>query len=215
MGQSQGVWQGGVGVCQLYWVHGGADQADFPILSADERARAAAYRRSADSAAFVARRAALRRILADRLGVAPAEVRLTTNAHGKPVLADGFPHFSLSHRRGISVIAVADAQIGVDLEFADSRIEIDSIAARFFAPDELATLRALSINARHDLFFRLWTRKEALVKALGIGISGSFTGFSALSDSIQADDARWLLQSWQFDGGWVSVCVQASRQRST
>lgn len=215
MGQTEWILQGGVGVCQLYWVGGSADQADSAILSADERARAAAYRRGADAGTFVARRAALRRILAARLGVAPAEVRLTTDAHGKPMLADGFPHFSLSHRRGISIIAVADAQIGVDLEFADSQVEIDSIAARFFAPDELATLCALSIDQRHDLFFRLWTRKEAFVKALGVGISGSFTGFSALGDSIQAQTGRWMLESRRADAGWVSVCLQASRQRST
>jgi 4'-phosphopantetheinyl transferase len=215
MGQTEWIWQGGVGGCRLYWVRGGADQMDSAILSADELARAAAFKRAADAAAFIARRAALRRILADRLGVAPADVHLITSPYGKPMLADGFPHFSLSHRRGISIIAVADAQIGVDLEFADSQIEIDAIAARFFAPDEREALRLLPDDERCDLFFRLWTRKEAFVKASGVGISGSFTGFSALGDTIEAQPGRWTLESRLVEGGWVSVCVQESRQRST
>ncbi len=215
MGQTEPIWQGGVGGCALYWAEGGADQADSAILSAEERARAAAFRRAADAAAFIARRAALRRILAERLGVAPAEVRLTTDAHGKPVLADGFPHFSLSHRRGISIIAVADAQIGVDLEFADPRIAIDAIAARSFAPDELEALSQRPADERCDLFFRLWTRKEAFVKALGVGISGGFARFSALGDTIEAQTGHWTLESRRLEGGWVSVCIHEPRQRST
>jgi 4'-phosphopantetheinyl transferase len=202
-------------MCQLYWVRGSADRADSAILSADELARASAFRRAADAAAFIARRAALRWILAGRLGVAPADVRLTTNAHGKPLLADGTVHFSLSHRRGVSIIALADQPVGVDLEFADSQVEIDSIGARFFAPDEREALRPLPEDARRSLFFRLWTRKEAFVKALGVGIAGSFTEFTALDDAVEWDNARWTLESRRVEGGWVSVCVQESRQRRT
>jgi 4'-phosphopantetheinyl transferase len=214
MGQMTVLWQGGVSGCAVYRVS--ADDADnADVLSPAERARAAALKRPADAAAFIARRAALRRLLADWLGVTPAEVRLTTGAHGKPMLAEGLLHFSLSHRRGISVIALAAAQIGIDLEFVDSRVQIDSIAARFFAPDELETLSQRPIDARRDLFFWLWTRKEAFVKALGVGISGSRLGLSALADAIEVEHERWTLESQRVDGGWVSVCVQEPRQRRT
>lgn len=202
-------------ICQLYWVRGSDDQADSAILSADELARAADFRRAADAGAFIARRAALRRILAQRLGIAPADVRLTTNAHGKPLLADGTVHFSLSHRRGVSVIALADQPVGVDLEFADSQVEIEAIAAWFFAPDEREALRPLTEDERREWFFRLWTRKEAFVKALGVGISGGFARFGTLDDAVESNNARWTLESRRVEGGWVSVCVQESRQRRT
>jgi len=125
------------------------------------------------------------------------------------------PHFSLSHRRGVSVIALAGAQIGVDLEFIDFQVEIDAVAARFFAPDELEALSQRPADARRDLFFWLWTRKEAFVKALGVGIGRSWMGLSALADAIEAEHERWMLESRRVDGGWVSVCVQSSRQRRT
>ncbi|PJF23862.1 MAG: hypothetical protein CUN53_20745, partial [Phototrophicales bacterium] len=123
--------------------------------------------------------------------------------------------FSLTHRRGVSIIALADQPVGVDLEFTDSQVEIDAIAARFFAPDELKTLRSPPIDERRDRFFRLWTRKEAFVKALGVGISGAFPGFSALGDTIEAQTRHWTLESRRVEGAWVSVCIHEPRQCST
>ena len=92
---------------------------------------------------------------------------------GKPY-APALPDidFNLSHAREHVLIAIARRQpIGVDLERVDRRIEIEDLARRFFAPAEADALEALPSEIRLAAFLRLWTCKEAVLKALGAGIS--------------------------------------------
>ncbi len=143
-------------------------------LSPDELARAARYRVEPARVAFVAARAALRRILGERLGVAPAEVPLTVGSHGRPEMPGGQISFNVSHSGAIALIAVADGdrRLGIDVEQVRPDTEFRALAERFFHPDEAA-----AIGDRRDAFFRCWTRKEAVVKALGLGLSHPLDGF--------------------------------------
>lgn len=137
-------------------------------LSDDERERADRFRVEHARRAFVASRAALRRILGARLGVEPATLEFTLSAHGRPSLAGGRVSFNVSHSGELGLIAVADGErrIGVDVEQVRATSDFQALAARFFHPDEAA-----AIGARREAFFRCWTKKEAVVKAIGQGLS--------------------------------------------
>lgn len=87
-----------------------------------------------------------------------------------PALAD--VDFNLSHAGHLALIAIARAQpLGVDLEGAERAIRVEALARRFFAKPEADALDALPAERRPEAFLRLWTCKEAVLKALGVGIS--------------------------------------------
>lgn len=110
-----------------------------------------------------------------------AEFGWTTLPSGKPMLTfrDGRPqplHISVSHAGGLAAVAVCDhGPIGIDVERIDNRRNLLAIAARFFDPDEHAQLQQCSIDERTSLFHQWWTRKEAVLKATGIGLRGGLT----------------------------------------
>jgi 4'-phosphopantetheinyl transferase len=100
-----------------------------------------------------------------------AMAEFTKGVFGKPRLAGGLPvHFSLSYRRGWIAIAIAASPVGVDIDLITPDIDAHGIAERFFHPDEAALLKGLQGGELVNAFFGLWTRKEALIKAAGLGV---------------------------------------------
>jgi len=118
-------------------------------------------------------RGILREVLGRALGCAPREVRFRYGAHGKPGLAGSPLRFNISHSGALAVIALAQVEVGVDVELPRPR-RSDAIARRFYTPGEIERLFAQSDPERRaDAFFRLWTCKEAFLKATGEGLSRS------------------------------------------
>jgi 4'-phosphopantetheinyl transferase len=141
-------------------------------LSPDECQRAVRFTFAWDRLRFVASRAILRALLADRLGSAPADIRLTCNEFGKPRLASGTLRFNVSHAGNVTLFVFADGvEVGCDIEWRDDRLRVEGIAGGFFAPAEREAIRRLPPNSRAEGFFNAWTRKEAFVKGLGVGLS--------------------------------------------
>lgn len=160
----------------------GLDQAPSTIerflhgLAADERARAERFYFERDRERFVVARGVLRAILGGYLKRAPESLSFRYGSHGKPALAgdaDGDSiRFNVSHSRGIALYAVCRGrEVGIDLEHIRFDLAIAEIAGRFFSRREVAMLRALPAEVRHEAFFRCWTRKEAYIKARGEGLS--------------------------------------------
>lgn len=119
-----------------------------------------------------AARAALDALLCTYAGLACAPA-IERGEQGKP-FAPGLPdlHFNLSHAGSDVLLAFARTEpVGVDLEHAGRRVAVDAIAARHFAPAEAAALARLAPESRRDAFLHLWTRKEAVLKAIGAGLS--------------------------------------------
>lgn len=146
------------------------------ILAVDERQRADRFHFEKDRRHFTAGRGALRTILAGYLGRRPEEIRFTYTNYGKPLLtgANEALRFNLSHSHGLALLAVTlGREIGVDIEFIRDNLERDGelLAERFFSPREVATLRSLPPEMRREAFFHCWTRKEAYIKAHGMGLS--------------------------------------------
>ncbi len=160
---------------ELCWAALG-DRGDLAALtrtlSPDECERAARFRFARDRFRYVAARSMLRALLADRLGCAPGEIRLTYNAFGKPRLATGRLRFNVSHAGDVTLFVFADGiEVGCDIEWRNDRLRVEATAGEFFAPAEYRALRRLPPGARTEGFFNAWTRKEAFVKARGLGLS--------------------------------------------
>lgn len=167
------------------------------LLSSDERTRAERYRFPIHRARYIAARGALRAILAEILETDPAGLRFVYGPQGKPTLATpsggGTVCFNVSHAGDTALIAVTERRrIGVDLEQARPDLAYLEIAERFFSPREVATLRALTPQQQQEGFLRCWTRKEAYIKALGVGLSLNLASFDV---SLAPGDAPALLAS--------------------
>jgi 4'-phosphopantetheinyl transferase len=141
------------------------------MLDDAERSRADRFHRDADRHRSIAARAGLRRVLAEALGRHPAEITLVAGAAGKPALADGAIEFNVSHSGRFVLIALSEtAPLGIDVEEIRAMPDRDAIARRYFHRGEVADLRSLDEPAATLAFFRCWTRKEAVSKALGLGL---------------------------------------------
>jgi 4'-phosphopantetheinyl transferase len=144
-------------------------------LVPDETARAARFRREEDRQRFIAGRGGLRALLAPQLSVPPREVPLAQSDSGKLRLA-GDPgtkvEFNVAHSGGVTLIALSlDAAVGVDVEAMRPLPDALQLAERFFLPAETAALEAAPVAERLTVFYRLWTRKESVLKATGAGIA--------------------------------------------
>ncbi|WP_068308705.1 4'-phosphopantetheinyl transferase family protein [Aliiruegeria sabulilitoris] len=138
------------------------------LLSDDEQARAARFRRASDRVHFEAAHGRLREILSLYCDRPPDALHFETCENRKPFLPGG-PEFNLSHAAGWAALVIDDEPVGVDIE--RFRTVEPGIAERFFSPAEVAALDALPLEEREGGFFRCWTRKEAFVKAIGTGLT--------------------------------------------
>ena len=145
-----------------------------PLLSPDERARAARFRFESDAVCFTVARACLRQILAAYLDADPGRLVFGYERNGKPFLIEprGALTFNLSHSGDLALIGVAwNCRIGVDIERRRLIADSERLAEQVFATAERVQLQSVSAPARADAFLDGWTRKEAFIKALGTGLS--------------------------------------------
>jgi 4'-phosphopantetheinyl transferase len=141
-------------------------------LDSDELARAARFLSETARRRFTAAHGVLRRILSRYTGIAAAALRFERTEFGKPYLLGTPVHFNLAHSGTLALYAVARAEVGVDLEQVRPEVDVLGIARRFLPEPEVLELRALAGEEQRRAFFRLWTRREAYLKARGVGIRG-------------------------------------------
>jgi 4'-phosphopantetheinyl transferase len=147
------------------------------LLAPEERERAARYYFQNDMARFVVTRALLRIILGRYLAAPPGELRFTFNSFGKPFLdggADGAGklQFNVAHSHNVALIAVTSRRkIGIDVEWIQNNIDMPAIFKRYFSTEEIRELRKLSRRNMRRTFYQYWTCKEAVAKAIGVGLS--------------------------------------------
>ncbi|TFI59012.1 4'-phosphopantetheinyl transferase superfamily protein [Sphingomonas parva] len=177
-------------------------------LDEGEQVRAAAYRSPRDRRRFIARRGQLRRLLAERLGGMPHRLQFRSNPWGKPFLAEQPSlHFSLSSSGELALFASAwGREVGCDIERKDPALALPGVAQRFFSPAEQEALASLADEQWVDGFFNCWTRKEAYVKALGLGLSCPLDGFTV---SVAPGESGRLIDA---EPGW-SLCSFAPAPR--
>lgn len=166
------------------------------VLSGEERTRAARFYFERDRQPWIIAHGVLRMLLARYLQLEPQQVQFVSNEYGKPALAPSHRSkltFNLSHSRDIALYALTCGRaVGVDVEYMKDDIEYDEVAKVSFSPTEQAVLRPLSEEAKHVAFFNCWTRKEAYIKARGMGLSLPLDLFDV---SLRPGDAPTLLAS--------------------
>lgn len=173
--------------------------ADAGVASEEERARADRMPKPELARALLARRSALRFVLARYLGLGAASVDLVTAPGGKPVLLPSPAAtlgFSVGHSGDLYGIAVAtSASVGFDVERLRSVPRAEAIAGRWFGDEEARGLEGLVGEELERRFMRLWTGKEALAKRHGAGLRLMMRGDTTELDTAAAASAgrlRWL-----------------------
>jgi 4'-phosphopantetheinyl transferase len=144
------------------------------LLSPDELLRGDRLRFSQDQINFICGRGIARCILAKYLECQPVDLQFTYTNKGKPLLINHLGiNFNISHSKNLAVYGITKENlIGVDIEYLRNNLEVLALAKRFFSEQEYLTISNLSGNTQLNLFFHLWTCKEAYLKAVGLGIAG-------------------------------------------
>ncbi len=185
------------------------------LLSEKEREKAARFHHDSDRQTSIAARGALRILLSCYTGTPAAKVEFNYSENGKPHLepcAAGFQPvpgrqgcpppeiaFNVSHSGDWVVLAFGrNRSIGVDVEKIKQEMDVLAIASRYFSPEETVLIE--NAEDRQNIFFQLWARKEAYVKACGS------TLFSELgSDAVKKEG--WIFQSLEVDPAYAAAVV--------
>jgi 4'-phosphopantetheinyl transferase len=179
----------------------------LPLLSREERAQAAEFSFEHDRMRFIQAHGSVRQILSDYLKAGAATLTFARNRSGKPCLvprANGPKlQFNVSHSSDCCMVAVRLGHpIGIDVEKVRVLPRAFNIAQAYFAPAEMKALNGLQGTAQRDAFFALWTHKEAMVKALGIGLAANLVRIEFDLDQVGGprlvawDGDQAVAQSW-------------------
>ncbi|WP_340123345.1 4'-phosphopantetheinyl transferase family protein [Methylobacter svalbardensis] len=145
------------------------------LLDTNEQGKALRFVQAIHGRRYVASHGKLRLILAGYLGIAAETITYAPQAFGKPVIVvDGLEHdiqFNLAHSGDKMLVAVGlDGRIGVDIEVWNNSVDCASIACLCFTEAERNFWGGLPASRKDEFFYRLWTRKESFVKAIGVGL---------------------------------------------
>jgi 4'-phosphopantetheinyl transferase len=169
--------------CWLVWlldIPSHAEALSTSILSNDELQRADRFVFESHRRRYLSSHVALRLILAGYVSADPASLAIVAHHDGRPILRapSGRVHFNLSHSGDVALMAVSrSAQVGVDIEVLREIPDFLAIARNHFANTEVEHLLRLPPELRLAGFYVTWTRKEAFVKALGLGLSYPLDAF--------------------------------------
>jgi 4'-phosphopantetheinyl transferase len=160
------------------------------ILSPDERMKANRFHFDRHRRRYIASHGSLRIILSKYLGLNPSQLQFSYSPLGKPALTSNENTkricFNLSHSNEMALCAVTlNRSVGIDLEHIRPNFELESLAKKIFSPKENKMLNFLPVSEKQNLFFNLWTLKEAYLKATGEGIGGlSYIEFLILQEEL-------------------------------
>lgn len=187
-------------------------------LAPDEQTRAARFKFDQDRLRFIAARGILRAILSIYLHQTAASLVFSYGPHGKPTLKPGDTHspihFNLSHSHGVALYAVTKTrEVGIDIEALRAKADWEDIARRFFSHREYLDILAQPEGMRFNAFFQCWTRKEAYIKARGLGMTIPLNSFdvsftaNSLNGLRSTDSDRWSLRGLEPAPGYTGAVV--------
>ena len=194
------------------------------LLATEEKEKAAQFHFDRDRKRYIAARCVLRKLVGEYENRPPSEIQFTYNTYGKPALNGSSLRFNASHSADLALFAFTrNRSVGVDVERIRPDFATKEIAAQFFAPEEIAELRALPSERQTAAFFACWTRKEAFIKAHGSGLSLPLHKFVVAVDGaarlVRTDfepDAvnQWTLHDLEVSEGFKgALAVEGTPQR--
>jgi len=190
----------------------------YALLSAEEKQRVSQLAFQKDRNEYIVSRGILRRLIGEKISCAPENVAFGYTANGKPYLLNGAVHFSLSHSNKYVLYAFSfDWEIGVDLEHCNPKTDIEGLAKFSFHPEERRILEnCSSIEEKRRLFFSIWTKKEAFLKALGEGFGDisptaiNLASSPAYLPNHNRDFPYWKVISCELIDGYASAVAYPS-----
>ena len=184
------------------------------VISSEEKERALRMRSEEAKNRFLAGRRLLRGIYAEWSGIASEEVPVRIDSNGKPYHElQGLPSFSMTHSGDLVVLLVSHGEAGVDLE-RERPLDSVSLARRYFSEEEA---RLLGYSPDPALFFRLWTCREAAIKADGRGMAFLLSGMTSLENEgvfrVRSGEREWEAFPWSLSGGYHGAVAFAETPR--
>lgn len=189
------------------------EQAKLNLLSSDEIARANRFHVPIHRKRFIAARATLRELICLYLKLPAQAITFKYTSYGKPYLPDAFNfiqlQFNLAHSHDIAIYAFTlKHAIGIDIEKIQAQYT-PAIAKRYFTAKENADLADLPLVKRANGFYNIWSRKEAIIKAIGKGLSIPLCRFSVsldrTSEAIELEHKTWQLIELKIDPNYQSA----------
>jgi len=182
------------------------DQLRDDCLSSEEQQRYSRYRSRDAAERYVVTRSLVRLALSERLDVDPRALALGRTEMGKPTVRG--LHFNLSHSGELIVLAICDDRdVGVDIERRRRVERVEALEARWLTAAERSSLDAARNSGADssDAFLRIWSMKEARLKALGVGISGATSGIAEDLEAISLDETLARIPPSQDKQGYVGA----------
>jgi 4'-phosphopantetheinyl transferase len=166
-------------------------------LSNDEQVRAKRLYSTVHQNRFIAARIALRNILGQYLNTPPFEITFQYNDHKKPYISGSPISFNLAHSHDAGLLGVTrNALIGVDIEKEKDKYNI-GICDKYFSQHENRLFKGIPAENQTQTFYRIWARKEAIVKAVGKGLTLPLSSFSVspnpIPETLMVEGQYWHL----------------------
>ena len=190
-------------------------QLDPSLLDRNERARAAQLARPDDRLRYLAAHVLLRQLLAAHLNLPPQDIAYLREPcprcgapHGRPAVdRPSRPlHFSLSRSAGLVLIGVAPTPIGVDVEILPSRETVAEVSGLLHAAERTEILSAAP-SRRTQVFASIWTRKEAYLKAVGMGITADLAADHLGADEQTPTPPGWTVINVSVAAGYAAAAA--------
>ena len=203
------------------------------LLSSEEIKRSKRFIFDRDRHCYQVTHSMKRMILANYLDCDPQCLHFKIESYGKPALANSQSslkiQFNISHSRDLVLIAITvEDPVGIDMEYNDKKRSIESLGEAIFSPSEMKFFLTLkSQREKEETFFRCWTREEAYLKAIGIGLRQDLTSISVdlnkaissqgwlkISTLSQSEIMRWKIFPINIDDYYIANAVATSFQKN-
>jgi 4'-phosphopantetheinyl transferase len=188
----------------------------FTMLTGSEIETGSRFRFVADRNRFAVGRQALRLLLSKYLSVKPLDIIISEKPGQKPVISSPSTgtHFNISHSGEWVLIAIANDELGIDIEKIDPGFNMDELLQEHFSEPE----RSFISTAENPVaaFYFLWTRKEALIKACGTGLLENMKMVSALNDCSFLGRTKkiWKLESFHVSAEYPAALARFNQTES-
>lgn len=185
------------------------------VLSASEFQRANRYHFIKDKNRFIICRALLKILLSEYIGLDISQIIIAVNANKKPYLPT-HPHtyFNISHSVDYALIAIAKYPVGIDIEYINKEFNYKDILPTVFQQQEIDDIERSS-NVFNN-FYKLWTRKEAILKAIGKGINDDISkipvtdGAHSVISSLVGDYKKITILSLNINDNYIGALALTS-----
>lgn len=190
----------------------------YELLDDEEKAKSAKFYKEQDRHMFIASKALLRSLLSGYLNIDPGKLSFSYGKNKKPYLQNSGIHFNVSHSGQCILIAVCDEEVGIDVEYYRHMTIQKEDMYSIFTEAEIAFIAGHKL--RNEAFHKLWTRKEALVKATSQGIPDNLKYIPCLNGTHLVNQrvlnccASWTVYSFEADEYYAaSVAFKGSDKK--